>query len=553
VPVPRPPEFGGPTVQLYTYDDLNRLIGATGTYQFAPNKVNQYAFSQSYDTIHNIVAKDQVHQIVEPSGTIVPQHKTTYDWAYAYAGPQPHAPTHIGDRTFTYDADGNQTGWTDDQNGTRRTIVWDEENRIQSIFDNGHEMTYKYNDAGERVIKRGPQGETAYVNQYFTIRNREVGTKHVIVGTTRLVSKMMKQDKPGGNPKGQNPYEKDLYFYHPDHLGSSNYVTDADGELYEHLEYFPFGEAWVEEASNTQRTPYRFTSKELDEETELYYFGARYYDPRTSVWQNADPLLGKYLPIGMRNEVEDLAGLGGVYNSVNNNLLAYAGQNPLTFRDPDGNVLVIQGWRPFVAQVARDIRKLAPAARIDRDSGKVTVGFWETVKAYLTFDTGTKLIASLARSGRTTTIVKGAAWSGWYEEAASINAFNWRGTNATVNYDFWSDPYLPTVQEGGVVARQRGIPTYICLGHELIHALHDVKGTARPRFITGGLNYKIAESTRKWSESPPLEEIRTMGLGRFRYWFGPSENALRRQHNLPERGAYYGDWAPKKESLIGEQ
>jgi RHS repeat-associated protein len=47
-----------------------------------------------------------------------------------------------------------------------------------------------------------------------------------------------------------------------------------------------------------QRTPYLFTAKEFDEETGLYYFGARYYDPRTSVWQNVDPILGDYLDPG---------------------------------------------------------------------------------------------------------------------------------------------------------------------------------------------------------------------------------------------------------------
>ncbi|NIV10723.1 MAG: hypothetical protein GWN62_05360, partial [Aliifodinibius sp.] len=43
--------------------------------------------------------------------------------------------------------------------------------------------------------------------------------------------------------------------------------------------------------TNSQRIPYLYTSKELDEETGLYYYGARYYDPRTSVWQSADPIL----------------------------------------------------------------------------------------------------------------------------------------------------------------------------------------------------------------------------------------------------------------------
>src|SRR5262249_54453846 len=125
-------------------------------------------------------------------------------------------------------------------------------------------------------------GETAYVNQYFTIRNRQIGTKHVYAGGTRLVSKLMVKDS--------TVVEKSQYFYHPDHLGSSNFVTDAKVALYEHLEYFPFGETWVQEASNTQRTPYLFTAKELDEETGLYYYGARYYDPRVGQFISADPL-----------------------------------------------------------------------------------------------------------------------------------------------------------------------------------------------------------------------------------------------------------------------
>ncbi len=138
----------------------------------------------------------------------------------------------------------------------------------------------------------------------------------------------MKQDKPGANPQGKTPVEKDLYYFHPDHLGSSNLITDSQGQAYEHLEYFPFGETWVEESSNTQRTPYLFTAKELDEETGLYYFGARYYDPRTSVWQSADAILDQYLD-GKRND--------GVYNSRNLGLYSYAYLNPARLVDPDGN------------------------------------------------------------------------------------------------------------------------------------------------------------------------------------------------------------------------
>jgi RHS repeat-associated protein len=328
VPVPPPSQLGGPTDQTFTYDDLYRLTKADGTYKFNPDKTSRYALSMSYDSIHRIKAKTQSHQIEQPSQTPIPQQATTYDWTYAYAGSHPHAPTHIDDRTFGYDGNGNQLGWTNDQDGTRRDIVWDEENRVQSIFDNGHEKTFKYDHAGQRVMKRGPQGETVYVNEFFTIRNREIGTKHVFAGETRVVSKMMKQDKPGANPGGAIPRETDLYFFHPDHLGSTSYVTDPQGLLYEHLEYFPSGEAWVEESTNTQRTPYRFTSKELDEETGLYYSGARYYDPRVGVFISTDPLM-------QSNPAR------GLTESHFYNLYHYANNNPLKFVDPDGLDVII--------------------------------------------------------------------------------------------------------------------------------------------------------------------------------------------------------------------
>ena len=70
-----------------------------------------------------------------------------------------------------------------------------------------------------------------------------------------------------------------------------------------------------------------FTGKELDEDTQLYYFGARYYDPRTSVWQSADPILDSYLD-GKPND--------GVFNSGNLGLYSYSYQNPIKYSDPDG-------------------------------------------------------------------------------------------------------------------------------------------------------------------------------------------------------------------------
>ena len=89
---------------------------------------------------------------------------------------------------------------------------------------------------------------------------------------------------------GNVNYEKMQYYYHPDHLGSSSYITNLDGEIVQHVEYVPFGEVFIEERNNSWNTPYLFNGKKLDEETGLYYYGARYYNPRESVWLSVDPL-----------------------------------------------------------------------------------------------------------------------------------------------------------------------------------------------------------------------------------------------------------------------
>jgi len=55
------------------------------------------------------------------------------------------------------------------------------------------------------------------------------------------------------------------------------------------MEYLPFGETLVEEHLNSYNSPYKFNAKELDEETGWYYYGARYYNPKWSIWLSVDP------------------------------------------------------------------------------------------------------------------------------------------------------------------------------------------------------------------------------------------------------------------------
>ena len=125
-----------------------------------------------------------------------------------------------------------------------------------------------------------------------------------------------------GNFKPNDDYEKMQFYYHPDHLGSSSYITNLDGEVSQHIEYVPFGEVFIEERNNTWNTPYLFNAKELDEETGLYYYGARYMDPKISMWLGVDPLMEKY---------PSVTGY------------CYTMDNPIRFIDPDGRDGMVTG------------------------------------------------------------------------------------------------------------------------------------------------------------------------------------------------------------------
>ena len=282
-----------------------------------------------------------------------------------------------------------------------RQYLWDEDNHLLAINDNGFVSNYFYDAAGERTVKISAPDLAVYVNgtealkndsalvkfvgyvsPYLVVSNGGRYTKHIYAGTQRIASKVGDIEAFGADPRrveyaganlkevdfgeiydtqtkallarydslgvmnkprelndyvgGQSfccgekefepsqtgkdgfetpDYEHLIFFYHPDHLGSTALVTDNDGNVVQSVAYIPYGEVFIEERNGTWNTPYLFNGKELDEETGLYYYGARYLNPTNGMWLSVDPLFKKY--VGM-----------SPYN--------YCAGNPVKLVDPDG-------------------------------------------------------------------------------------------------------------------------------------------------------------------------------------------------------------------------
>ena len=360
-------QVGGPSTQTFEYDDLYRLTHAEGTYQPRTPRTDRYRVDIAYDSIHNAVSKNQVHEFVS-DGNVIADGKTTYNYGYAYAGAQPHAPSTVGIYTMGYDANGNQISRSQ-QPMPRRQLIWDEENRLACSHENVQSQNlpqtpascddpggtpnrarYYYDDQGNRVVKDGAQFHI-YPNQNYST-NGVKEYKHIYVGETKLLTKFVEP---------VNRFEDVQFYSHGDHLNSTGFVTGTDGGLAEHLQYFAFGETWVSEHPS-QPVPQQYTGKELDPETNLYYFGARYYDPRTQLWQTPDPVLDAYL---------DGAPNAGVFHPTNLAAYTYAGNNPVKLTDPDGkwvNIAIGAGIGLLVGVGVEGIRQ---AVKGEFDGGRL--------------------------------------------------------------------------------------------------------------------------------------------------------------------------------------
>ena len=151
---------------------------------------------------------------------------------------------------------------------------------------------------------------------------REMFLVHPSSGTNPKTLTMRSQGY--GYVPAETTNTEEIFFYHSDHLGSTSYITDAKANITQFDAYLPYGELLVDEHSSTEEMPYKFNGKEFDQETGLYYYGARYMNPVTSLWYGVDPLAEKYPSVG-----------GYVYCM----------ERPTKLIDSDGRKVIISGSR----------------------------------------------------------------------------------------------------------------------------------------------------------------------------------------------------------------
>jgi RHS repeat-associated protein len=233
--------------ESYTYDGLNRLISASCT---------SWSHTYSYDKVGNRTAKDDVTYTVNAMGELISLSDGT---------------------TFTYNSIGSRTGKT--QGTDSWVYAYDAVNQLIGVEKNGEMLEeYVYDGNGRRIQVTADSETTTYV--YF---GRAVMHEENATGIATYIY------GPGGRFAERTTINGESYtfYYHPDHLGSTRLVTDENANIVASVTYHPFGETDTQDGSED----HLFAGKEKDT-TDLYYFGARYYDAEVGRFLTVDPAPG---------------------------------------------------------------------------------------------------------------------------------------------------------------------------------------------------------------------------------------------------------------------
>jgi RHS repeat-associated protein len=269
--------------QTYTYDGVNRLQTVT--------EGSAWNQRYDYDQFGNRAVRNTSYL---PNSQLTPQSASATDFS-EFDQTKNQIKSTLG---FQYDSAGNLTA-----DPTSASMVYDAENRQTSYTKSGSTV-YAYDGEGHRVTKTAGSTTTVFVYNVGGQLIAEYGGSGTNGGTSYLTT---------------------------DHLASTRVVTNSARVVIARHDYLPFGEEIpAGTGSNrtaglgyvtTDDTTQRFTSKEEDPESNLYYFGVRYFSAQCGRFSCTDP----------RTVTKE-----SLVNPQRWNLYVYVNNNPLAALDPNG-------------------------------------------------------------------------------------------------------------------------------------------------------------------------------------------------------------------------
>jgi uncharacterized protein RhaS with RHS repeats len=223
---------------------------------------------------------DEVVLGIKPAGAL-PANATSTTYTYGGTGyANPDAVTQIANglstSTFSYDQNGNLTQKTVD--GTTTTYVYDYANRLTALGVLGATTTYGYDAFGTRVLQTGTTTTTIHPFKWYSVASSTgsgakyaTTTDYVFNGDSLVAT--VDQQTASGNATGTAKTR----YVHPNHLGSTNVVTDENANVVQTLDFYPYGATRISVSTSTKEKR-QFIGQFTDDST-LSYLQHRYYNP----------------------------------------------------------------------------------------------------------------------------------------------------------------------------------------------------------------------------------------------------------------------------------
>ncbi len=302
------------TSQYDGLDRLTRLTHANGgntladfQYQFnAVSSITQLsdsvgAHNYTYDTRDRMTAATHSNQTNESYTLDDVGNRTASHQGSNYTYQTFNRLAVANDSSFIYDANGNLTSKTGPTGSW--TYTWDYENRMkQASKSGGVTVTYNYDALGRRIQRNNSAGETTR----FVYDGADV--LRDLDGSGATIADYL--NAPGIDTKLRQSISGTVYYFLADHLGTTRSLADASGNVTSSLAYDSFGNV----TSGSAPSRYTYTGREIDVDTGLMFYRARWYDSQQGRFISEDPI-----------------GLDGGINTY-----AYVGNDPLSFVDPSG-------------------------------------------------------------------------------------------------------------------------------------------------------------------------------------------------------------------------